>query len=66
MIIRYLPVGVHLIQYGLEFRVRLPSLHEGNIISQGAQAGFQLLMFQLPTSVLVKMPEKNIKIPNNV
>lgn len=53
-----LPVGVHLIQNGLKFRVSFSTLHEGYVVTQRAQARFELLMFQFTAPVLVKMPAK--------
>lgn len=49
------PVRVHSVQNRLKLWVRLPFLHHGQVIAQGAQAGLELLVIQAARFVLVKV-----------
>ena len=51
------PVRIHSVQDGLKLRVGLPFLHHGQVIAQGAQTGFELLVVQPAGLVLVKVFE---------
>ena len=51
------PVRIHSVQDGLELRVGLPFLHHGQVIAQGAQTGFELLVVQPAGLVLVEVFE---------
>ena len=48
------PVRIHSVQDGLELRVGLPFVHHGQVIAQGAQTGFELLVVQPAGLVLVE------------
>ena len=58
-IISIIPIRIHLVENGLKLGVCLSTLHEGDVIAEGAKTRLELLMLKLAATILVKMSAKN-------
>lgn len=64
--IAFLPVGIHNPQNGLKLGICFAFLHNGQIVTQGTQTRLELLMIQIASLVLIKVPVENARDRSNI